>query len=402
MGGGHQRLLNGLTSDLEQRISELPLLSEAEQQELLVAWNQTRTETPEHDCLHRIFEAQAAHTPEAIAVLSEDQQLTYAELNRRANELARYLQELGVGPEDRIAICVERSFEMVIGLLAILKAGGAYVPFDAKYPRERLSLILKDVGAKVLLTQQSIVESLPEHSAQTVLLDSESISAQSEENPVSSVTPANLVYVIYTSGSAGEPKGVEVLHHALANYSQSMVKVLDLHAGRRILNFATISFDAAAVQIYPALLSGATVVLHSDPGALSNDELLHYCERQELNVLDLPAAFWQQWINDLGTRNVSLPASVDLYMTGGENLSSERLNTWAQLSDPNAKFLSSYGPTEATIAATIYQTTSGSVRSQQTLSLHLGQQIANTQVYVLDKHQQPVPIGVTGEIFIGC
>ena len=219
MAGHFQIVLAGIVANPEQRVGELPLLTADERQQLLFEWNHTQADYPKDTCLHQLIEAQVEKTPTAIAVVFENQQLTYQELNTRANQLAHYLQSLGVGPDILVGICVERSLEMVIGLLGILKAGGAYVPLDPGYPQERLAYMLADSQVAVLLTQQRLVDSLPQHSTPLVLLDadSEHIAQQSQENPISGTNADNLAYVIYTSGSTGKPKGVLVSHHNVSN-----------------------------------------------------------------------------------------------------------------------------------------------------------------------------------------
>ena len=220
MAGHYQMMLEGIAANPDQRLSELPLLTEAERYKLLVEWNNTGVDYPRDKCIHELFEEQVEKTPDAIAVVFEDQQLTYRELNTKANQLAHYLRKQGVGPEVLVGICVERSLEMIIGVLGILKAGGAYVPLDPTYPKERLSFAIADTQAPVLLTQQRLLEMLPAHDAVVVCLDTEwnvGIARESKENTVSGVRADNLAYVIYTSGSTGNPKGVAIEHHSMVN-----------------------------------------------------------------------------------------------------------------------------------------------------------------------------------------
>jgi non-ribosomal peptide synthetase component F len=221
-----QTLLAGIVANPEQRLSDLPILTAIEQSKLLVEWNQTQQDYPQNLCIHQLFEVQVEQTPDVVAVIFKEEQLTYRELNAKANRIAHYLQTLGVKPETLVGICVERSLEMIVGLLGILKAGGAYVPIDPAYPSERKTFMLKDSSVPVLLTQFRFVESLPEHQARVVCLDFdwEEISRSSEENPTSNVTPPNLAYAIYTSGSTGQPKGVLISHQALVNHSVSIAK----------------------------------------------------------------------------------------------------------------------------------------------------------------------------------
>ena len=262
MLGHFQTLLEAAVADPERRLSDLPLLTEAERQQLLVEWNDTKTDHPQDLCVHQLFEAQVERTPDAIAVVFEDEQLTYGELNRRANQLAHHLRALGVGPEVPVAICLERSLEMVIGLLGILKAGGVYVPLDPAYPKERLAFMLEDARVPVLLTQERLVAGLPRHGAKVVCLDSDwqTMAQERSENPVSSTMPENLAYVIYTSGSTGQPKGVLVSHGSIVDHCRDMQSYYELDSSDRVLQFASLSFDVSLEEILPTLIAGARLV----------------------------------------------------------------------------------------------------------------------------------------------
>ena len=252
---GHlQTLLRGVAADPDQRLSELPLLSEAERHRLLSEWNETATEYPRDRCVHELFEERAQRTPEAVAVVFEEQRLTYRELNRRANQLAHHLRALGVGPGVLVGICVERSLEMVVGLLGILKAGGTYVPLNPSYPATRLEFILGDTQAPVLLTQERLIEGIPDkHSTKVVRLDADwpAIAREAEVNLASRATTDNLAYVIYTSGSTGQPKGVMIEHRALSGYVAAAIAAYEMTASDRVLQFASLSFDASVEEIFP-------------------------------------------------------------------------------------------------------------------------------------------------------
>ncbi|MEG3972959.1 condensation domain-containing protein, partial [Microcoleus sp. T2B6] len=289
-----QTVLAGIVANPEQKLSDLPILTVIEKHQLLLEWNQTQKNYPQNLCIHQLFEAQAEQTPDAIAVIFKDQQLTYRELNTKANQLAHQLQALGVKPETLVAICVERSLEMVVGLLGILKAGGAYVPIDPNYPSERLSFMLEDSSVPVLLTQLKLVEKLPSHSARVVYFDKdwEEIAFHSQENPSSSVTPDNLAYVIYTSGSTGKPKGVLIEHRSLVNYITNAIGEYGIDNCDRILQFSSISFDASAEEIYTSLTTGATLVLRTDSMLDSIERFLQDCSNWNLTILALPTAYW--------------------------------------------------------------------------------------------------------------
>ncbi len=403
---GHlQTLLEGMSTNPQQRLGELSLLTEHERHQLLVEWNQTQVEYSQDQCIHQLFEAQVERTPDAIAVVFEDQQLSYCELNARANQLAYYLQTLGVKPEVLVGICVERSIEMIIGILAILKAGGAYVPIDPTYPQQRLALLLNDAPLTVLLTQQYLLAQLPPHTAKVICLDDDinwqAGSSAIKQNPVNQTTPANLVYVIYTSGSTGTPKGVTIEHQSLVNFVQAAIAEYELQAQDRILQFASISFDVACEEIFSCLLHGATLVLRTDDMLASIPALLEKCQQQCISVLDIPTAFWHQLTSELSTSELKLPESLRLVIIGGEKASPDKVLTWQQKVKPEIRLVNAYGPTETTVSATVcnFARTKELVKVER--EVPIGRAIANMQTYVLNTDLQPVPIGVWGELYIG-
>ncbi|MFB2921206.1 MULTISPECIES: condensation domain-containing protein, partial [Aerosakkonema] len=327
MTGHFQTLLEAIATNPKQPISELPLLTQQEQRQLLVEWNNTTTEYPFDKCIHHLFEEQVERSPDAVAVVFEGEQLTYRELNAKANQLAHYLQSLGMKPEVLVGICVERSLAMIIGLLGILKAGGAYVPLDPNYPSERLAFMLEDSSVPVLLTQQKLVEKLPPNSARVICLDSdwEEIAFHNQENPSSPVKPENLAYVIYTSGSTGKPKGVLIEHKSLVNYTTAASAEYAIIERDRILQFSSISFDVSAEEIYTSLASGATLVLRTDTILDSIDGFLQQCQNWEVTVLALPTAYWHELTAFLSQRTLALPPSLRLVILGGEKALPERL-----------------------------------------------------------------------------
>ena len=392
----------------KQHQSESPLLMDPERQLLLVEWNKTTTDYPKNQCLHQLFEAQVERTPDAVAVVLKEQHLTYRELNARANQLAHYLQALGVGPEVPVGICMERSLEMIVGLLSVLKAGGAYVPLDPSYPQERLAFMMQDSQVTVLLTQERLRVWMPRHTAQVVSLDAdwEVIAQESKANQVSGVTAENLAYVIYTSGSTGRPKGVLITHRAVVNDSLAFKEHFDLQAKDRILQFASISFDVAAEEIFPSLLSGASIVLRPDQ-VTDFFYFSHFLEKERLTILNLPTSYWHLWVSQLSQSTALIPSSIRLVVVGGEKASPERFALWRKRVGNSVRWANAYGPTEATITATIYEpptinrgaTIDG--EDLETCTIPIGRPIANVQVYVLDRFLQPVPIGEPGELHIG-
>lgn len=351
---------------------------------------------------HQLFEAQAARTPDAVAILFGDERLTYQHLNAQANQLAHYLRSLGVGPDTLVAVSVERSIEMIVGLFGILKAGGAYVPLDPAYPKERLAAMLEDARAPVLLTERRLLESLPQTEARVICLDSDwkIIAHSSTENPISKITPENLAYVIYTSGSTGKPKGVLIEHRSLANYVEAASAEFAIEAGDRVLQFASISFDTSAEEIYPCLARGASLVLRTDSMLNSSSAFLEQCRDWNITILDLPTAYWHELTASLDGEGLSLPPSIRLVIIGGERALPERVAMWRTRVDERVRLLNTYGPTEATIVATVADL-SRTPTSEPVADVTVGRPIPNVQAYILDQHLQPVPMEIIGELHIG-
>ena len=391
-----QTLLEGIIVNPQEKVGKLPLLSEAERHQLLVEWNDTATVYPKDKCIHQLFEEQVDKTPDAVAVLFEEEQLTYRHLNQKANQLAHYLQSLGVEPEVLVGICVERSVQMVVGLLGILKAGGAYVPLDPNYPPSRLSYMLDDSGVGVLVTHNKLVESLPEHNSRVVCLDSDwgAISQQSQENLDAGVGSGNLAYVIYTSGSTGKPKGVQICHRGALNFLNSMLHSPGLTSEDTLYAVTTISFDIAALELYLPLMVGAKVIVGSREMASDGNWLLSELLHSKTTVMQATPATWQMLLT-AGWRN-DYPLKV---LCGGEALSGSLTH---QILETGSQLWNMYGPTEATIWSTIYNVVvNQTVTSTDNLIASIGRPIANTQLYILDSQLQPVPLGVPGELYIG-
>ncbi|MBC1238391.1 non-ribosomal peptide synthetase [Nostoc sp. 2RC] len=403
MVGHFQTLLESIVVNPDHRLSDLPILTETERQTLLVECNITKTENLQDLCIHELFETQVEQTPDAVAVVFEGQQLTYRELNAKANQLARYLHSLGVRPEVLVGICVERSLLMIIGLLGILKAGGAYVPLDPAYPQERLTWMLSDSRVPVLLTQKHLLVEQEFDGLYVICLDTdwEVISQESQENLVSDATPENLAYIIYTSGSTGKPKGVMIQHQSLVNFTLAAIVEYGFTQSDRILQFASISFDAAVEEIYPCLISGGTLVLRNEQMLIDITNFLKQCQEWEITVLGLPTAYWHHLTFELTRIQMSLPESLRLVMIGGEQVLPERVKMWQKYVGDYPQLFNGYGPTEATVVTTIYKLPKASFSSDSTLSgVPIGKPIGNVQVYVLDKYLQPVPIGIQGELYI--
>ena len=406
---GHlQTLLKGIVEDPDRHLSELPLLGEAERLQLLFEWNDTATGHPRDRCVHERFGEQAERTPDAIAAVCGDEQLTYQELNLRANQLAHHLRTLGVGPDVLVGICVERSLEMVVGLLGILKAGGAYVPLDPSYPAARLKFILGDARTPVLLTQERLVEGLPEeHKTRVVRLDADwpVIARKSGENFTSRATADNLAYMIYTSGSTGQPKGVMIDHRALSGYVAAAIAAYETTASDRVLQFASLSFDASVEEIFPTLTCGGTLVLRSDRMVDSMQRFVRECAERAISVLDLPTAFWHELVLAFDSEGLALPPSVRLVIIGGEKALAERVARWhahtAQTPRP-ARLINTYGPTEATVVSSLCELRPGASHDPVTRSeVPIGRPLGNATIYILDGSLNPLPIGMPGELHVG-
>ncbi len=471
MLGHFQTLLEGIVINPDQRLASLPILTATERHQLLVEWNNTNQrgansqenpyslsyEVPSRgnhisffellptpyclpQCIHQLFEEQVNNTPNAIAAVYQDEQLTYLELNRRSNQLADYLQKLGVAPEVKVGICIERSIEMIVGILGILKAGGAYVPLDPTYPPQRLKFMLEDSQVSILLTQQSLAPLFPFHERQginslshsflqlkptndpcssrfepTCAISSEInfwadydsnesaadynlyckncqlicldrarpiIAQQSGENPISGVTSTNLAYVIYTSGSTGQPKGVLVEHLGLCNVAQAQIQTFDTKPEHRILQFASLGFDASIFEILMAWGVGATLYLIPEEARLGS-ALISYLRHHAITHATLPPAV-------LKTLPPTQLPQLQTLISAGEAYSPDMAH-WAG----GRRLFNAYGLTETTVWSTVACVTDSSNKSS------IGRAIANTQIYVLDAHLQPVAIGIPGELYIG-
>ncbi|SEU41903.1 amino acid adenylation domain-containing protein, partial [Myxococcus fulvus] len=380
-------LVDVLVASPDRRLSTVTLLSDEERSRQLVTWNDTRADFPD-TCVHTLFEAQVRRAPDALAASFEGSRLTYAQLDARANQLAHALRRRGVGPEVRVALSVERSLDVVVGLLGILKAGGAWVPVDPLLPRERLAFLLEDSGAAMLLTQAPLLERYPEaHRARALCLDTEqeSLSRESAEAPVTGVHSGNLAYVLYTSGSTGQPKGTAVEHRSVANLVTHEARAYGIGPGERVLQFANLSFDLSVEEIFTTLTSGAALVLAPLEKVMPGAPLHALLRDEALTVISLtPAAL-------AATPAEGLP-SLKTVISGGEALPSDVVARWA----PGRRFLNTYGPTEATVVATLAE-----VVAEEGRAPSIGRPLANVRVHVLDARGEPVPVGVKGELYLG-
>jgi amino acid adenylation domain-containing protein len=379
-------------NNLEQYNLTLPILKESEK-DLLIEWNKTQTNYLQQGCIHQLFELQVEKTPDAVALIFNNQHLTYRDLNSRANQLAQHLQTLGVGAETLVGICIERSLEMVVALLAILKAGGAYVPLDPGYPQERLAFMLSDTQVSVLLTQKELVAKLPTHTAFVICLDADwnPIAQNKKENLSTSVTADNLAYVMYTSGSTGTPKGVSVIHRGVVRLVKE-TNYVHLTAEEIILQLAPISFDASTFEIWGCLLNGGRLVI-CPPHTPSLEELGQIIQQYQVTTLWLTAGLFHLIVDE----KIDALKSLRQLLAGGDVLSVPHVQKFLQTVE-NCQLINGYGPTENTTFTCCHPITAP---LQLGVSIPIGRPIANTQVYILDNNLQAVAIGEVGELYIG-
>ncbi|WP_341528318.1 amino acid adenylation domain-containing protein [Nostoc sp. UHCC 0302] len=394
MIGHFQTLLAGIATNLQQYISQLSILSADEEKQLILLENHQQIDSINYKCIHILFEEQVEKSPDAIAVVYETQDLTYRELNNRANQLAHYLKSLGVKPEVRVGICVERSLEMVIGILAILKAGGAYVPLDPAYPSERLAFMLEDVQTPILITQTHLQNRLPLNNQTVVNLDSdwEIIAQHKEDNLLSEVNLENLAYIIYTSGSTGTPKGTEVAHRSIIGFMFG-VDYIHLDAEQIWLQHSSISWDALTLELWPPLLYGGHCVLYPDK-IPTPEGLSRIIQEQGINILFLTTALFNLMIDTM-PQGLS---GIKQLLFGGESVSVSHVRCALELL-PGTQIIHAYGPSECTVFTSCYPVPKQ--LAENVHSIPIGKPIGDRTVYILDENLHRVPIGITGELYVG-
>ncbi|MEH1807830.1 non-ribosomal peptide synthetase [Nostoc sp.] len=386
-------LLSAIVANPEERIANLPLLSEAELHQVLVKWNNTQVDYPQYKCIHQLFEEKVQQYPDSIAVNFANEQLTYQDLNTRSNKLAHHLQKIGVSSEVLVGICISQSIEMIVGLLGILKAGGAYVPLDLSYPQERLNFMLEDAQVSVLLTQENLLKHFEGFSKPIISIDKdwEIITQENQDNLKSDSNSDNLAYIIYTSGSTGKPKGVAVPHKAV-NRLLCNTNYIKLEPFDKIAQASNVSFDAATFEIWGALLNGAQLLGISKDVTLSPYEFALQLRKKDINILFLTTALFQQMVRDVPQAF----ATFKYFLFGGETVDMRWIKKIIQSGAPK-HLIHVYGPTENTTFSSYYCIE----ELPSTTSLPIGIPITNTQIYILDTYLQLVPIGVTGELYIG-
>jgi amino acid adenylation domain-containing protein len=397
MIGHFQTLLEGIVTNPLERISELPLLTSLEQHQL-VEWNDTQTDYPKDKCVHQLFEAQVEITPEAIAVVFEEQQLTYRELNTKANQLAHYLQTLSVKPDELVGLCVEASLEMIVGLLGILKAGGAYVPLDPNYPPERLAFMFSNAQAKVLLTQQKWLKQLPQLEQPIFCLDSDwaKISKPDSANLTRIAQPDHLIYVIYTSGSTGKPKGAGIYHRGFTNLVNWFVTDFTLTAADSVLVISSFSFDLTQKNFFAPLIVGGQ--LHLLPqGDYDPKSILQTVHEQKITWLNCTPSAFYPLMEPSENRTFQKLTSLRYVFLGGEPITNTKLLPWLQSTACQAKVVNTYGPTECSDVCALYLLPPPFLEP----AIPIGKPISNAKLFILGKHLDRLPIGVAGELHIG-
>ncbi len=425
MGGAHQRLevlfdprrfdeadarrilghfenaLAAFVEDPRRSLGEVDLLSAAERRQILRESHDTRPqEAGEGLCLHQLFERQAARTPEAPALVADGETLTYRELDRRADLLARHLRRLGVGPEVPVGLCLERSSALLVGALAVLKAGGAYVPLDPGQPVERLSSMLAASGARLLLAGDGAPPGLETGGPRLLRIPAELPDRPGEDRLEERAgLPESLAYVLFTSGSTGRPKGVQVPHRSLVNHALAVAALYRLGPGDRVLQFAPFAFDLAAEEIFPTWASGGCVVLRPRGLVPAFSELAGWIGRDGITVLNLPTAYWHQWTEDLERNRGAVPECLRLLIVGTEQALADRLEAWQRSAGRRVRWVNAYGTSETTITSTVHDPVSS--RPAGGRGVPVGRPIANVGAYVLDPGLRPLPVGAVGEIHIG-
>lgn len=407
--GHFRRILTAMLDNPTQRINDIPLLSEAERMRILDEFNRTKVPFPTDETLPARFEAQAATTPNSIALVAADESLTYGDLNARANQWAHHLRTLGITLESRVGICMARSVELLVGILGILKAGAAYVPLDPSYPEDRLAFMIADAGLAVLLTQQTLrqrftgllidAELTPHDRTPAVICMDEAwheISQERNDNFACGLTPDNAAYLIYTSGSTGKPKGVLTTHRGVINHNFAASEAYNLQPDDRVLQFHSIAFDAAVEEILPIWFSGGTLVLRGEE-LPSVQALMEVAVEQQLTAMILPTAYWHTWAHEITDPSAGPPPNLRLVSVGGERAGTEQFEAWRRR-DNGVRWLNSYGPTEATIIVTTFAPLPGFTTDN---GIPIGRPIANTKVYLLNGAMNPVPMAMPGDLYIG-
>jgi len=369
---------------------------------MLMEWSCTQAGRAGGALVHGLVEQQAKRTPEAPAIEQSGRRMNFCELDANANQLAHLLIHAGVKPDEPIGICMERSLEMGVALLGTLKAGGACLPLDPSYPRERLEFMCRDAKVRILITQPGLAPELNDRIPHKIMLtpDLGNLTPESSENPAVAITPENLAYVIYTSGSTGTPRGVELTHRGIANHQLAATGLYNLDAQDRVLQFSSISFDIAIEEMFPTWSAGGCVVLRDPTLELQARGFMRWLQEKCITVVDLPTAFWHEWVHQLSELRQPLPDTLRLVIVGGEKASASAYAAWKGIAGGRVEWINTYGPTEASVIATAYDPSADS-RREISSELPVGKPVQGVQVYILDAEMEPVPVGATGEMHIG-
>lgn len=387
----------------EETLRPFSTMTETERQQVLLEWNRTACDYPSGQCLHQLIETHAANQPEQVAVVAgSGRGITYREFNEKANRLAHYLRSRGAGREERVGICLDSAPDLAIALLAVLKAGAACVPLDPNYPKDRLEYMLADVQARLVITSAGkLPAAIPEGCEAILLADAaNAIASQPAANPEIDVSPEDIAYVIYTSGSTGKPRGVLLTHAGLVNYNTNAVRLYAITRQDRVLQFCSISFDIAIEEMFIAWLGGATLVLKTADMPLAVPEFLKWTEQRAITVLDLPTAYWHEWVHEFAQLDKVVPDGLRLVIVGGEKPSSRAYEQWVNSAAKGVRWINTYGPTETSICATAFEP-KFEVDEPIPENIPIGRPLANVQVYLLNPELNPVPIGVAGELHVG-
>ena len=402
------RLLEMVLADPDVRLDQIAMLAEDERRELVHGWNQTLEDVGDSQCVHERFEAKAAECAEAIAVQlsrgmrqdGKEYQLSYGELEWRANQMARHLRKHGVTIEARVGLSVGRSLDLAVGVLGILKSGGAYVPLDLSQPRERLQALIESSGVNVVVAGDAEWRTLRDLVANLTVVQFEECREERGSRLNVGVSGQNAAYVIYTSGSTGTPKGVVVSHASVVNHNVAVTRRFGLEAADRVLQFHTVSFDAAVEELFPTWGVGAAVVMKGEELVSPGSELETLIAEERLTVLNLPTAYWHEWVTEGARRKRIAAKGLRLVIVGGDKVSAERHAMWKALTGGTIRWLNTFGPTETTVISSLFEPEEGD-QGEVSGGISIGRPIANTRMYVLDPGMEPVPVGVGGELWIG-
>ena len=399
-------LLAAAMENPDQAVDSLPLLTSAERRQVLLEWNDTAVDFAEAGLpIHRRFEAQAQHTPDAVAVIQPESEsgarrlMTYRELDRNANSIAHLLADAGVARGAFVGICLDRSLELIAGMLGILKAGAAYLPLDPSYPQERLEFMLTDSGAPVVLTTHALAGRLPLAHCRVIYLDDPL--AGTDEPPEAQVTPGDLAYLMYTSGSTGKPKGVLLRHSTVVNHNLAVTGLYEIDEHSRVLQFSTVKFRLCGGGDFPGADCRRDAGFTPGQCFAGGAELTRLVTAEQLSHLIFPTAYWHEWVVALQSAGEQVPACVRMVSVGGEKALPERLAAWHEMGGTSSTWFNTYGPTEASIIVTWFKVAAGSAAWDRNADIPIGRPIANARLYVLDSRMQPTPVGVPGELYIG-